>query len=340
MSIDNTIDEAINRAMAWMRGQVGKATGNSVWAIAYPQWVGKGYHWCGGFQVAAYKTVGIDLMKCAWWFYTPYIRNFAIKIGAWKTSGPEYGDQPLFDWQRDGVIDHVGAAWPDPNSSQYRSVEGNTSRGTAGSQSAGGGCWVRYRNRRDIAGWVDMRKVLRYMYANGLWNGTLTGSTTTTTPSVSNPYGGFTKEYIKNIQVLLNKLGYKLDVDGIRGPATISAVKDFQKKHGLVQDGLPGPATLAKLQEVTKGFLMALTDAEQKKLFARIQNIQDILTGYAPNKYVQKGYSLPLVGMRVRDVKDLVTGGGPRGEDKSLLRAILAGQEEIKERLDKLEGSN
>ena len=85
---------------------------------------------------------------------------------------------------------------------------------------------------------------------------------------------------------------------------------------------------------------MALTDAEQKKLFARIQNIQDILTGYAPNKYVQKGYSQPLVGMRVRDVKDLVTGGGPRGEDKSLLREILAGQEEIKERLDKLEGNN
>ena len=55
---------------------------------------------------------------------------------------------------------------------------------------------------------------------------------------------------------------------------------------------------------------------------------------------MQKGYSLPLVGMRVRDIKDLVTGGGPLGASNSLLREILAGQQEIKERLDKLEGSN
>lgn len=89
-----------------------------------------------------------------------------------------------------------------------------------------------------------------------------------------------------------------------------------------------------------EGFLMALTDAEQKKLFARITNIQDILTGYAPNQYVQKGYSLPLVGARVRDVKDLVTGGGPKGASNSLLRDILAKLDTIQERLDKLEGNN
>lgn len=144
---DPRILAAINTAMNWERAQVGKATARSVWAIAYPQWTDSGYAWCGGFQVAAYKQAGVDLMKCAWWFYTPYILNFAKKIGAWKTSGNQYGDNVLFDWSLDGVIDHVGAAYPDPSASAFRSVEGNTSRGTAGSQSNGGGAWVRYRTK-------------------------------------------------------------------------------------------------------------------------------------------------------------------------------------------------
>lgn len=168
---DARITAAINVAMDWMRGQAGKATGNSVWGIAYPEWVGSGYAWCGGFQVAGFRQAGVDLMRCAWWFYTPYIKSFAIKIGAWKTTGGEYGDQVLFDWQRDGVIDHVGASWPDPKSGSYRSVEGNTSPGNAGSQSNGGGCWVRYRSRGDIAGWVNIRRVLAWMIDNGLWDG-------------------------------------------------------------------------------------------------------------------------------------------------------------------------
>ena len=65
---DPRILAAINTAMNWERAQVGKATARSVWAIAYPQWTDSGYAWCGGFQVAAYKQAGVDLMKCAWWF--------------------------------------------------------------------------------------------------------------------------------------------------------------------------------------------------------------------------------------------------------------------------------
>ena len=98
-----------------------------------------------------------------------------------------------------------------------------------------------------------------------------------------------------------------------------------------------------------EGFLMALSDAEQKKLFARVQNIQDILTGYAPNQYVKKGYSLPRLlslvtdglgvgaGVRARKIQDLVTGGGPAGEDKSLLREILAKLDDISARQVALE---
>ena len=90
--------------------------------------------------------------------------------------------------------------------------------------------------------------------------------------------------------------------------------------------------------DTKEGFLMALTDAEQAKVAERIKNIQDILTGYAPNQYVAKGANLPLVSARVRDIKDYISGGGPRGEDATLLRQILDTQEAILARLEKLEG--
>ena len=86
------------------------------------------------------------------------------------------------------------------------------------------------------------------------------------------------------------------------------------------------------------GFLMALTDAEQATVAARIKNIQDILTGYAPNEYVKKGANLPLVSMRVRDIKDYLSGGGPRGNDDTRLTEILAKLEGIEGRLTKIEG--
>lgn len=39
----------------------------------------------------------------------------------------------------------------------------------------------------------------------------------------------------------------RLVVDGINGPATKAAVKEFQRRSGLVADGIVGPKTLAKL---------------------------------------------------------------------------------------------
>ncbi|MFT8318442.1 MAG: peptidoglycan-binding protein [Sporolactobacillus sp.] len=54
---------------------------------------------------------------------------------------------------------------------------------------------------------------------------------------------------VKTYQTLLNKFGYKLTVDGIQGPQTLAAVKDFQRKHGLSVDGIVGPKTLAALKK-------------------------------------------------------------------------------------------
>lgn len=54
---------------------------------------------------------------------------------------------------------------------------------------------------------------------------------------------------VKEYQTLLNKFGYKLVVDGLTGPKTTAAVKDFQAKHKLAIDGIVGPKTLAALKK-------------------------------------------------------------------------------------------
>ena len=58
---------------------------------------------------------------------------------------------------------------------------------------------------------------------------------------------------IADVQKALLALGYKLPthgVDGIRGPETVAAVKEFQQANNLAVDGDPGPETIAALNNV------------------------------------------------------------------------------------------
>ena len=70
-------------------------------------------------------------------------------------------------------------------------------------------------------------------------------------PRGGNPYREPTKNVRLNskgndvrwLQVELNRCGYKLIVDGIAGAKTIEALKDYQRKHNLIDDGICGPLT-------------------------------------------------------------------------------------------------
>lgn len=58
---------------------------------------------------------------------------------------------------------------------------------------------------------------------------------------------------VKRLQKFLNWcINAKLAVDGSFGPATVKAVKKFQKKYGLTVDGSFGPASFKKAKSIKK----------------------------------------------------------------------------------------
>ncbi len=54
---------------------------------------------------------------------------------------------------------------------------------------------------------------------------------------------------VEEVQRLLNKHGYGVDVDGHFGNASDKALKDFQRKNNLDADGKAGPATMVELRK-------------------------------------------------------------------------------------------
>ena len=57
-------------------------------------------------------------------------------------------------------------------------------------------------------------------------------------------------EEVIELQTLLAKDGSTLEIDGIFGIGTLSAVKSFQKRHNLEVDGIVGPKTWAELEKL------------------------------------------------------------------------------------------
>ena len=59
--------------------------------------------------------------------------------------------------------------------------------------------------------------------------------------------GGWQTPTTMEIQRALNRLGFDVSVDGVTGPETRAAIREFQRSAGLTVDGIAGPKTLAAL---------------------------------------------------------------------------------------------
>lgn len=74
---------------------------------------------------------------------------------------------------------------------------------------------------------------------------------------------------VQALQSRLGELGFPLEADGIYGPKTEAAVRQFQRQNGLVADGIAGPQTLGALNgEAVKGLAPATPGAAPADLGA------------------------------------------------------------------------
>lgn len=91
-------------------------------------------------------------------------------------------------------------------------------------------------------------------------------------PTLSVPNGRQGPE-VADIQKVLLALGYSLPdhgVDGVRGPETSAAVKQFQQDNNLLVDGDPGPETVAALNKIIDSNGIKFTKSTEADVKSRV----------------------------------------------------------------------
>jgi hypothetical protein len=73
------------------------------------------------------------------------------------------------------------------------------------------------------------------------------GQITTELQATTMLHRGMTNDDVRRLQQALRQKGFSLTVDGVFGPETEAAVRQFQATSGLMVDGIAGPATWARL---------------------------------------------------------------------------------------------
>ncbi len=94
--------------------------------------------------------------------------------------------------------------------------------------------------------------VRNFQSSQGLTADGIVGSNTWTA-LISTVQSGSTGSAVRAAQVLLNKYGYGLAVDGQFGSGTASATRSFQSREGLTSDGVVGPTTWRYLAGASAG---------------------------------------------------------------------------------------
>jgi hypothetical protein len=101
--------------------------------------------WCASFVMFALNLVGYPVAIFSRSAYVPFIAARARQLGlAIQPSQIQAGDIVCFDWERDGVPDHIGIASSTVSAhGVFTTIEGNTSYGN---QSNGGEVMKRARD--------------------------------------------------------------------------------------------------------------------------------------------------------------------------------------------------
>jgi peptidoglycan hydrolase-like protein with peptidoglycan-binding domain len=142
--------KALNQAISQIGTKEAPAGSNHV---KYGVWYGMDRQsWCAMFVTWCYVQVGSKAFRRGQTYaYVPYIvhdahagHNFIA-----VTHDPQPGDAVCYDWDKDGVADHVGLfeEWINKSRGTFRTVEGNTA---VGNDSNGGEVMRRERNLTQV----------------------------------------------------------------------------------------------------------------------------------------------------------------------------------------------
>lgn len=251
-----------SEAGRWMAGRTGQSwlsgPSTSVW-------------WCMCF-VSMCVELGGGRLPGGPQFNTDTAASMARREGRLvDKSAAVPGDVAIFDWNwNSAATDHTGLI-EENHSGWFTTVEGNTSSGTGGSQSAGNGVWRRQRS------WDDVRYVIR-----PYWDGQATAQPA---PAVT------VKRTTDTDQQLI------IDQDGIPGAATNSRL---QQVMGTPIDGVidtPSPAA-QQLQRFLN------TVVSQKDIQALTGDPQLDVDGYLGEK-TWKVFQYWFANVRPTDMKNI-----------------------------------
>lgn len=215
------------------------------WRDVYPAYQGQA--WCACFISWIFmKTFGLAMAKKLLKHW-PYVYCPTLGSLFTKNANPKVGDIVIF--YRNGTFAHTGLVTK-VQGDRFWTIEGNTS-GASGIVANGGGvCAKSYYNSK-----LPGTKFCTPNYS--LVTSIVSGNSSTsipTTPTNTKNYltVGDKGDAVKTLQTKLNKVGYKLTVDGIYGDNTLKAVKSFQTKYKkeLEVDGVAGKNTISKLDSV------------------------------------------------------------------------------------------
>lgn len=224
----------------------------------FGSWYGmQGVPWCAIYQswgfYAAFRANGepspLEGIRTAKGFaYCGDVIAHARQQGRFR-EGPKRGYLVVYDFPGNADrFDHIGwVNWVDPaDRNHFKALEGNTSGSAGGSQSNGG--MVCEKDRRNDQGYVHGFYDVPYTAAGApagtaapAWPGRVITLTSPLTRGKD----------VTAIQARLNarraKLGEgwidALAVDGVYGPASATAVREYQNRHRLEADGQVGPVT-------------------------------------------------------------------------------------------------
>jgi hypothetical protein len=205
----------------------------------FGEWYGwNGVAWCAIFVsycfYRARMTLPYEIQSNRKGFaYCPYGVNYFRSKGKLDKT-PKVGDIVFFDWQQDGVSDHVGIVEKVLSNERFISIEGNTSYRN---DSNGGQVMRRQRHVSTILGFAhpDYDGVsLNLSLDNPSWPGYYI---TLTSPVQRGPD-------IQEWQEQMISIGYDLGpagADGVFGEKSSQALEKFQKDKRLEVDGVIGP---------------------------------------------------------------------------------------------------